>query len=101
MRNYIFVCFKKNLLRIRAKIFYMKPIYTIVLLIISNLFIAFAWYGHLQFQKITWLKSIGLIGIILISWFIALFEYAFQVPTNRIGHTSQGRPFNIFELKIL
>ena len=76
----------------------MKPLYTIVLLIISNLFMTFAWYGHLQFQKIDWLKSTGLIGIILISGFIALFEYIFQVPDYRIGHTARGGPFNMFEL---
>jgi uncharacterized protein (DUF486 family) len=79
----------------------MKPLYTIVLLIISNLFMTFAWYGHLQFQKIDWLKSTGLIGIILISWFIALFEYIFQVPANRIGHTAHGGPFSMFELKTI
>ena len=101
MRNYIFVCFKKNLLRISTKIFIMKPLYTIVLLIISNLFITFAWYGHLQFQKIDWIKSTGLIGIILISWFIAFFEYVFQIPANRIGHTAHDGPFNLFELKTI
>ncbi len=79
----------------------MKPAFTIVLLIISNLFMTFAWYGHLQFQKITWLKGLGLVGIILISWFIAFFEYLFQVPANRIGHVSHGGPFNMFELKTI
>lgn len=79
----------------------MKTISTIVLLIISNLFMTFAWYGHLQFQKINWLKSTGLIGVILISWFIALFEYMFQVPANRIGHIGHGGPFSMFELKTL
>ena len=61
----------------------------------------FAWYGHLQFQKIDWLKSTGLIGVILISWFIALFEYAFQVPANRIGYLGNGGPFDLFELKTI
>ena len=79
----------------------MKIISTIALLIISNLFMTFAWYGHLQFQKINWLKSTGLIGVILISWFIALFEYMFQVPANRIGHIGHGGPFSMFELKTL
>lgn len=78
-----------------------KGVYTIVLLIISNLFMTFAWYGHLQFQKIDWLKSTGLVGIIAISWFIALFEYIFQVPANRIGHAEHGGPFNLFELKTI
>src|ERR1035437_850223 len=79
----------------------MKSFYTVVLLIFSNLFMTFAWYGHLQFQKIDWLKSTGLIGVIFISWFIALFEYAFQVPANRIGYLNNGGPFDLFELKTI
>jgi uncharacterized protein (DUF486 family) len=79
----------------------MKAFYTVGLLIISNLFMTFAWYGHLQFQKIDWLKNTGLIGIILISWFIALFEYAFQVPANRIGYLGNNGPFDLFELKTI
>jgi uncharacterized protein (DUF486 family) len=78
-----------------------KGVYTIVLLIVSNLFMTFAWYGHLQFQKIDWLKNTGLIGIIAISWMIALFEYIFQVPANRIGHAEHGGPFSLFELKTI
>lgn len=78
-----------------------KGIYTIVLLIVSNLFMTFAWYGHLQFQKIDWLKNTGLWGVIAISWFIALFEYVFQVPANRIGHAEHGGPFSLFELKTI
>lgn len=91
----------KNLLRITIKKLKMKPLYTIGLLIASNLFMTFAWYGHLQFQKISWLKATGLIGIVLISWFIALFEYMFQVPANRIGHVEHGGPFSLFELKTI
>lgn len=53
---------------------------TVVLLVISNIFMTFAWYGHLKF------KSAPLVTVILISWFIAFFEYCFQVPANRIGH---------------
>lgn len=58
----------------------LTPVYTIGLLIISNVFMTFAWYGHLKF------KSAPLLMVILISWGIALFEYVFQVPANRIGH---------------
>lgn len=79
----------------------MKAISTVGLLVVSNLFMTFAWYGHLQFQKIGWFKGTGLIGIILISWFIALFEYAFQVPANRIGYTTNGGPFSMVELKTI
>src|ERR1700680_5128055 len=52
---------------------------TIVLLTISNIFMTFAWYGHLKFRQAPLLK------VILISWGIAFFEYCFQVPANRIG----------------
>jgi len=79
----------------------MKGFYTVILLVCSNLFMTFAWYGHLQFQKISWLKQTGLIGIILISWFIAFFEYLFQVPANRIGHSTYGGPFDLFGLKTI
>lgn len=79
----------------------MKAISTVGLLVVSNLFMTFAWYGHLQFQKIGWFKGTGLIGIILISWFIALFEYGFQVPANRLGYSSNGGPFSMVELKTI
>ena len=52
---------------------------TIMLLTISNIFMTFAWYGHLKY------KEAPLLYVILISWFIAFFEYCFQMPANRIG----------------
>ena len=52
----------------------------ILMLTISNIFMTFAWYGHLKH------KGAALWIVILISWGIALFEYCFQVPANRIGH---------------
>jgi uncharacterized protein (DUF486 family) len=79
----------------------MKSIYTVLLLTISNLFMTFAWYGHLQFKKITWLHGLGLVGVILISWGLAFFEYVFQVPANRIGFEENGGPFNLFQLKVI
>jgi uncharacterized protein (DUF486 family) len=78
-----------------------KGILSIVFLIISNVFMTFAWYGHLQFRKISWLQGIGLLGVILISWLIAFFEYVFQVPANRIGFDQNGGPFNLFQLKLI
>lgn len=56
------------------------PYLTIGLLLISNIFMTFAWYGHLKFT------NTSIITVVLVSWGIALFEYAFQVPANRIGH---------------
>ena len=78
-----------------------KGIASITLLIIANCFMTLAWYGHLQFSKIPWLAKIGIIGVILISWGIALFEYCFQVPANRIGYMNNGGPFNLFHLKLI
>lgn len=60
-----------------------------------------AWYGHLYFKKITWLQGLGLLGIILISWGLAFFEYVLQVPANKIGFTENGGPFNLFQLKVI
>ena len=54
----------------------MKGIYTILLLIVSNVFMTFAWYGHLKMkQEYTWCASLPLIGVIAFSWAIAFFEY--------------------------
>lgn len=64
----------------------MKAVYTILLLILSNAFMTLAWYGHLKFGEWKSFSRIGLVAIILISWGIALFEYCFQVPANRIGY---------------
>ncbi|MDX5419065.1 MAG: DMT family protein [Hymenobacteraceae bacterium] len=64
---------------------------TIILLLISNIFMTFAWYGHLKF------KETALWKVILISWLIAFFEYCFQVPANRIGYGQ----FSAFQLKTI
>jgi len=64
---------------------------TVVLLFISNTFMTFAWYGHLKH------RSWSLVQAILLSWLIALGEYCFQVPANRIGY---GR-FTGYQLKII
>jgi uncharacterized protein len=64
---------------------------TIVLLVLSNVFMTFAWYGHLRF------KGIPLWQAIMISWGIAFFEYCLQVPANRWGHGS----YSVFELKVM
>lgn len=79
----------------------MKPLYTILLLIVSNIFMTLAWYGHLQFKKMGWFNGSGLWIIILISWGLAFFEYCFQVPANRIGSNEYGGPYNLFQLKII
>ncbi len=60
-----------------------------------------AWYGHLKFAELKWFSKLGLITIILISWGIALFEYLFQVPANRMGFKENGGPFSLIQLKVI
>ena len=66
---------------------------TVLLLVVSNAFMTLAWYGHIAFKSR--LERFGL------SWGIALFEYCFQVPANRIGSAEFGGPFSIWELKVI
>ncbi|HCW08161.1 MAG TPA: hypothetical protein DGG95_12440 [Cytophagales bacterium] len=79
----------------------MKPFLTIVLLVLSNTFMTFAWYGHLKFKEMKWSENLSLVWVILISWGIALFEYTLQVPANRIGFKNYGGPFSLVELKVI
>lgn len=79
----------------------MKGIYTILLLLTSNVFMTFAWYGHLKLQEMKIADSWPLILVILFSWGLAFFEYCAQVPANRIGFTGNGGPFNIIQLKVI
>ena len=58
----------------------MQGFYTILLLVVSNIFMTCAWYGHLKMkQQFSWFEHLPLIGVILFSWFLAFFEYCFQV----------------------
>ena len=79
----------------------MKSIATIGLLVLSNSFMILAWYGHLKFSEWKWFGKLGLASIILISWGIALFEYIFQVPANKIGFKANGGPFSLIQLKLI
>ncbi len=72
---------------------------TVGLLVVSNAFMTLAWYGHIAFKSK--LERYGLMAIVLLSWCIALFEYCFQVPANRIGSTQFGGPFSLWELKVI
>lgn len=79
----------------------MKIFLTIALLVLSNVFMTFAWYGHLKLKEYSWFQTLPLVAVILISWGIALFEYFFQVPANRIGFRENGGPFSLVELKVI
>ena len=58
----------------------MQGFYTILLLVASNIFMTCAWYGHLKMkQQFSWFEHLPLIGVVLFSWFLAFFEYCFQV----------------------
>ena len=75
----------------------MKAIGTVLLLVLSNIFMTFAWYGHLKLQEMKVSTSWPLILVILFSWGLAFFEYCLQVPANRIGHDYYSAP----QLKIM
>lgn len=79
----------------------MQGIYSVLLLIVSNIFMTFAWYGHLKLQEMKLISNWPLFGVILLSWGIALFEYCFQVPANRIGFQENGGPFTLVQLKVI
>lgn len=79
----------------------MKVLSTILLLITSNVFMTFAWYGHLKLQEMKVSSNWPLILVILFSWAVAFFEYCAQVPANRIGFNENGGPFNIMQLKVI
>lgn len=76
-------------------------IMTILLLIISNVFMTVAWYGHLKLQTVGSIKDWPLYLIILMSWGVALLEYCFMIPANRIGFHENGGPFSLFQLKVI
>ena len=79
-----------------------NQLYTIGLLIVSNIFMTFAWYGHLKLQQIkVFTDSTPLIMIILCSWMLALPEYSCQVPANRIGFQGNGGPYTLMQLKVI
>lgn len=79
----------------------MRGFYTILLLLLSNVFMTFAWYGHLKFQHLKFFQKAGLMGIIVASWLIAFLEYSLMVPANRMGYKENGGPFTLLQLKVI
>ena len=79
-----------------------KIILTLVLLIISNTFMTLAWYGNLKLQEMKVIsQNTSIVLIVLISWCIALLEYSFLIPANRIGSEINGGPFSLVQLKVI
>ena len=80
---------------------WINALITIGMLVISNIFMTFAWYGHLKLQASGISSNWPLWLVIIFSWGIALAAYSFQVPANRIGFVGNGGPFTLMQLKIL
>jgi uncharacterized protein len=80
---------------------FLQGFWTVGLLAVANVFMLFAWYGHLRFKDWTFLKDAGLVKVILISWGIALVEYCLMIPANRIGYRENGGPFSLVQLKVI
>lgn len=79
-----------------------QGIYSVLLLVLSNIFMTLAWYGHLKMrEEFNWFAALPLIAVIAFSWGIAFFEYCLQVPANRLGFRENGGPFDIMQLKVI
>lgn len=76
-------------------------IFTVILLIIANVFMTFAWYGHLKLQTSGVSTNWPLYVVVLFSWGIALAEYFCQVPANRMGFEGNGGPYSLIQLKVM
>ena len=75
---------------------------TVGLLVVSDIFMTFAWYGQLKLQQMKVITSATpLVTVILLSWGIALFEYCFMVPANRYGFHENGGAFSLLQLKVI
>lgn len=79
----------------------MLAFWTVFLLIISNIFMTLAWYGNLKLQEMNISTNWPLVLVILASWGLALVEYSFMIPANRLGSNINGGPFSLFQLKII
>ena len=79
----------------------MRGILTVIMLVVSNVFMTFAWYGNLKLQEMKISTDWPLILFILASWGLAFFEYCFMVPANRTGSDITGGPYSLVQLKVL
>lgn len=79
----------------------MRGLLTVLLLVVSNVFMTFAWYGNLKLEEMKITTDWPLFLIILASWGVAFCEYSFMIPANRIGFIGRGGPFNLMQLKVI
>ncbi|MBO7649017.1 MAG: DMT family protein [Bacteroidales bacterium] len=79
----------------------MRGLYCVLLLLCSNVFMTFAWYGNLKLQSYPWFSKLSLPLIILLSWLVAGVEYSFMIPANRMGFVENGGPFSLWQLKVI
>ena len=79
----------------------MRGLLTVLLLVVSNVFMTFAWYGNLKLEEMKITTDWPLFLIILASWGVALCEYSFMIPANRMGFIGRGGPFNLMQLKVI
>ena len=79
----------------------MTALWTILLLICSNIFMTLAWYGNLKLTEMNISTNWPLILVILCSWGLAFCEYCFMIPANRMGSNINGGPFSLFQLKVI
>lgn len=79
----------------------MTGLWTVLLLVVSNVFMTLAWYGQLKLNEMNITRDWPLILVILASWGIAFLEYLFMVPANRMGSQINGGPFSLMQLKII
>lgn len=79
----------------------MRGLYTVLFLIVSNIFMTFAWYGNLKLTEMKLIDNWPLILIVVCSWGVAFFEYLFMVPANRFGSSINGGPFSLVQLKVI
>lgn len=80
----------------------LRGIGTILMLVISNVFMTFAWYGNFKLRELyPSFRDWPLFAVILLSWGIAFFEYTIVVPANRLGFHETGGPYNLIQLKVI
>lgn len=79
----------------------MTGFFTVGLLILSNIFMTIAWYGQLKLKDYTWFSNLTMFQVILLGWSIALLEYCFMTPANKMGFIGNGGPFTLLQLKVI